>query len=242
MPGVSKWRRATIACLAAGLTACGSLGLPRSATSQGREIGDLWRLFFIVALVVAGIVYALILWSVVRYRRRGDGGLPPQFRDKPLLEAVYVVIPLAIVTALFVVTFNTENDVERLAARPSVAIRVTAFDWSWRFDYLDAGALTIVGTPARPPEMVVPVGRTVRIELVSQDVIHSFYIPSILFKRDAIPGRVTRFDLRFERPITDTGKCAEFCGLDHARMRFILRAVPFDDYRVWLDRMRGAAA
>jgi cytochrome c oxidase subunit 2 len=238
---VSRCRRVSIACLLIGLTACGRLGLPRTPTGQGREIADLWRVFFIAAVIVAGIVYALIVWSVARYRKRGDGPLPPQFRDKPLLEVTYVLIPLGLVTALFVLTFRTEHDVERLVSRPAATVHVTAFDWSWRFDY-EGEAVTVVGTPGDPPELVLPVGRTVRIELRSEDVIHSFYIPSLLFKRDAIPGRSTRFDLLFERPIVDSGKCAEFCGLDHARMRFILRAVPFVDYRAWLTSKKAEAA
>ncbi|MGH2675925.1 MAG: hypothetical protein ACRDH1_11015, partial [Actinomycetota bacterium] len=95
-------------------------------------------------------------------------------------------------------TFRTETRVEGLSPDPDVTIRVTAFRWSWRFDYQGEG-VSVFGTPDDPPEMVVPVGRTVRIVLTSTDVIHSFFLRDFAFKRDAIPGRVTRFDLTVER-------------------------------------------
>jgi cytochrome c oxidase subunit 2 len=220
------------------LGACSRFGAPPGATEQGRAIAGLWRVFFIAALAVAAIVIGLILWSVIRYRRPRNGR-PAQFRDNLPLEVLYTIIPVLIVTALFVVTFQVESGVERPSTHPVATIHVTAFDWSWRFDYGD-GAV-IAGTPDRPPEMVVPTGRPVRIILSSDDVVHAFYIPDFLFKRDATPGLIQQFDLQVDQEGVYRGQCAEFCGLDHARMRFTVRAVSVTEFETWLANAREQA-
>jgi cytochrome c oxidase subunit 2 len=223
------------------LTACSGYGAPSGATEQGRAIAGLWGVFMVAALAVSGIVSALILWSVIRYRRRGDGR-SAQFRDNLPLEIIYTLIPVTIVTALFVWTFRVENRVAGLPdpgapGAPVAAIEVTAFNWSWRFDY--GNGVVVTGTPDDPPEMVVPAGQPVRIVLTSEDVVHAFYVPDFLFKRDATPGLVQRFDLLVDREGVYSGQCAEFCGLDHARMRFTVRAVPPSEFSAWLARESG---
>lgn len=219
------------------LCACGYL--PEGATEQGREIHALWRFSFWAALAVAVVVYGLIMWSTLRYRRRDDSA-PPQFRSNVLLEIVYTLIPVLIVGVLFLLTYRTETRVESPAEEPGATVRVEAFNWSWRFSYQDTD-VSVFGTPDDPPEMVVPAGEPVRIVLIANDVIHSFFVPEFLFKRDAIPGRTTRFDFRVEEPGLYRGYCAEFCGLDHWRMRFTVRAVPGEEFRTWLLEQEAPA-
>jgi cytochrome c oxidase subunit 2 len=233
--------RITVTLCALFLTACSAYGAPSGATEQGRAISGLWRVFAVAGLAVGAIVSALILWSLIRYRRRGDGR-SAQFRDNLPLEITYTVIPIVIVTALFVLTFRVENRVVGLPdpgapEAPVATIEVTAFDWSWRFDY--GNGVVVSGTPDDPPEMVVPAGQPVRIVLTSEDVVHSFYIPDFLFKRDATPGLVQRFDLLVDREGRYSGQCAEFCGLDHARMTFTLRAVSPAEFTAWLAAEAG---
>lgn len=210
-----------------------------SATSQGREIEGLWAVFLWAGLGVAVVVYGLIIWSTIRYRRRpGDVELPPQFRENIALEVVYTVLPILLVAGLFLLTYRAETAVEGLEPRPAVGVGVEAFDWSWRFVYEDG--VVVFGTADDPPEAVLPVGRPVRIRLTSADVIHSFFVPGFLFKRDAVPGRTTEFDLTIEEPGVYQGLCAEFCGLDHWRMRFTIRAVPQAEFEAWLAEQREA--
>jgi cytochrome c oxidase subunit 2 len=219
------------AAAALGLTAC-TPALPRAATTQGQRIYDLWILFFLTALGVAGVVCGLIVWCIVRYRRRGDE-LPPQYRDNVPIEIVYTVVPIGIVAFLFAATYPTEMRVDLLAPRPDVTINVTAFKWSWLFDYAGTG-VRVTGTPDFPPVALVPAGRTVRIVLTSTDVVHSFYVPSFLYKRDATPGLLQRFDMRVRTPGDYLGECVEFCGFDHARMRFWLEAVTPAAFDRWI--------
>jgi cytochrome c oxidase subunit II len=205
------------------MTGC-RFGAPPGDTEQGQKIGNLYHLMFYIAIGVAAVVYLLILWCVVRYRRRSDD-LPPQFRYHIPLEITYTVIPVLIVVGIFVATFRTENRIDAVAAHPSLVVNVTAFQWQWRFQY-PAQHVQIVGTPQRPPTMVVPVGKTVRVNLRATDVNHAFFVPAFLFKRDAIPGVVNHFDLDPTRAGTFVGECAEFCGLNHAEMYFYVKAVP----------------
>ena len=215
------------------LSAC-RFGAPAGSSGQGKQIGNLYGLFFYAAIGVGGVTYALILWAALRYRHRKDGSedLPGQRRYNVPLEVTYTVIPLLIVVGLFVATARTESDVDHLASRPAVVVNVTGFQWQWRFEYPGLGISTI-GTQARPPTMVVPVGQSVRVNLSAQDVIHSFYVPEFLFKRDTLPDFVNRFDLVIPRAGVFRGECAEYCGLNHADMTFFVRAVSPEEFSRW---------
>ena len=217
-----------------------NFGAPEAASVEGRDISNLYRIFFYAAIAVGGVTYALIIWSVLRYRRRGDE-LPKQTRNNIPAEVTYTLIPLVIVAGLFVLTFRTEERVNRLAARPALSVDVSAFQWGWRFDYPQIG-ISVIGTAERDPTMVVPVGQTVAFSLASEDVIHAFYVPQFLFKRDTIPGITNRFDLVIPRAGTFRGECAEFCGLEHADMGFFVKAVSPAEFREWVRANRPEAA
>jgi cytochrome c oxidase subunit 2 len=211
-------------------TAC-RFGAPAGATVQGKSIANLYHLMFYIAIGVGGLVYGLIGWCILRYRRKSDQ-LPPQTRYHVPLEITYTIVPILIVIGIFVATYRTEVPIDRVTGDPPVTIDVTAFQWQWRFSYPQYG-IQVVGTPSRPPTMVVPVGQTVQINLRAQDVIHAFFVPDFLFKRDAIPGKLNQFDFEVDTPGTYDGECAEFCGLDHADMVFYVMAVSPSQFRAW---------
>ncbi len=206
-------------------------------------MGNLYHLFFYVAIGVGVLVYGLIIWSAIRYRRRrtDTGELPRQFRYQVPLEITYTAIPVLIVVGLMVATFRTEQRVNRLVPQPAVVVDVTGFQWQWRFDY-PASGVSVVGTPTKASTMVVPVGQTVRINLVARDVIHSFYVPDFLFKRDAIPGITNRFDLLVPTAGTFRGECAEYCGLNHGDMDFSVKAVAPAQFQQWLAAQSSGAS
>ncbi|HET7486462.1 MAG TPA: cytochrome c oxidase subunit II [Acidimicrobiales bacterium] len=227
-----------LACLLAG--ACGadgpSFGAPRGATRQGREIFRLWQGSVWAALAVGALVWGLIFFVVLRYRRRGDR-LPAQTQANIPLEVLYTATPLAVVAVLFAFNVRTLDRVDALSAHPAVTVEVTGFQWQWRFRYPREG-VEVIGTNTKEPVMVVPVHATVRLILKSDDVQHSFFVPAFLFKRDAVPGLTNQVDLFVEKVGRYDGRCAEFCGLLHDRMRFVVEAVPPEQFRQWVTRQQ----
>jgi cytochrome c oxidase subunit II len=206
-------------------------------TEQGRTIHGLYNFFMWAAAVVFLVVSGLIIWSIIRYRRRDDE-LPKQIHGSNKLELTWTLIPTALVVVLIVATVQAQNKVLDQSAADVVPIKVTGFQWSWQFEYPDD--IRIVGQPKQRPTMVVPVGRPIRIELVSADVVHSFYVPRTLFKRQAIPGITNRFDLTFDQTGTYSGQCAQFCGVAHGDMLFDVSVVSESEFESWLRANRGA--
>jgi cytochrome c oxidase subunit 2 len=207
---------------------------PPGATTEGKEIRALYDLTFIFAAVIFFLVEGLIVWSVIRYRRKpGQDDLPAQTHGHNLLEVVWTIVPAAIVGLLFVMSVVTLNTVDAVSNDPAVKIRAIASRFAWQFDYLDASGNTQF-TAYSP--MVVPVGEKVQVSLRSPDVIHAFYVPQFLFKRDVVPGRENRFDFTVDPADvgqTFNGQCAELCGAAHWTMVFQVKAVSSDEYAAW---------
>jgi len=210
------------------LGACSSRGgAPAPASRQGEDVLGLWRILLAAGVAMGVLVTALILWSVLRYRRPRHAGaddLPQQTGANVPLEVLYTVIPLVIVAVLFAVTLTTQRRVTRLSKVPDLAVEVTGFQWGWRFSY-PAQAISVVGDANRQPTLVVPVGADVRLRLASADVIHSFFVPAFLVKRDLVPGVDNEIDVHPTEVGRYRGFCAEFCGLDHWRMSFDVEVV-----------------
>jgi cytochrome c oxidase subunit II len=206
---------------------------PAVSSTQAAALADDWRIFTYAALAVALLVWGLILIAALRFRRTRRNPEPrSQKETNAPLEIAWTVAPLVAVIALFVVTYHIEVQVEARAANPPVRIAVEGYRWGWTFSY--RGGPVVGGTSDKPPEMVLPVGQTVALDVASRDVVHSFWVPDMLFKRDAVPGRVTEFDLTPSKTGTFLGRCGEFCGLNHALMTFSVRVVSADEYRRWL--------
>jgi len=232
--------RVAIGAVAVGLVVGGCL--PAPATTQAHAVADLWTVFLVAAAIVGGLVWGLITLSIIRYRRRASDAAaePPksEFRHALPLEIAWTTGPILIVLFLFVMTLFALDRIDARAANP-VTVHVEAFRWQWRFDY-EGSDVTVTGTRDAPAEMVVPVGEPVHVVLTSVDVIHSFYVPAFLFKRDAIPGRPNTFEFTVQEEGTYNGQCAEFCGVNHDRMTFSVKAVPRPAYEAWLSAQPAA--
>lgn len=191
-----------------------------------------------IALAVLLLVFLLVVGIAVRYRASARR-TRSQRAGAPGVEGLFVLALAAIAAGLVGFTFHTENREDRLAPHPALTINVTAAKWTWRFGY--PGGVT-QGGGSGTPTLVVPAGVPVRFALTSYDVVHAFWIPDLRFKRDANPRAVTRFDLRFpgRGGYSGVGECSEFCGLDHADMRFLVRALSPARFRAWLGRRQAA--
>ncbi len=214
-------------------------GWPRTKlTPQAKQMYDLWIGSAIAALIVGVFVWGLIFWCVIRYRKRGEE-LPPQTRYNLPMEQLYSVLPFLIVAVLFYNTAVTESYVNRQSGNPDVNVEVVAFKWNWQFRYLDAKntedqPVETIGSSEYVPVLVVPVGKKIRFTEVAKDVIHSFWVPDLLFKRDVIPGVVNSFEVTVNKTGAFVGRCAEFCGTYHSMMNFELRAVSPENYEKFI--------
>lgn len=244
-----------VAVLATGCSASEviAFGWPEGITEQADRMRTLWIGSVIASLVVGVIVWVLILWPIAFHRRRTDE-IPRQFQYNLPLEIFYTVLPLVIVTVLFYFTAVTQNFVQAKVEDPDLRVGVVGFQWNWEFQYLqdEAGSdgqfdpmRTEVGTPVSTvgssstvPILVVPTDRIVEYRLGSEDVIHSFFVPDFLFKRDVFPRpEKNDTDNVFQTTVDEegafVGRCAELCGTYHSTMNFELRALPgglFDRY------------
>jgi cytochrome c oxidase subunit 2 len=214
--------------------------LPRPVTAEGRQIADLYTAFTAIAAVVAAVVFGLATWSVIRYRGRPADGLPSQVHGSLRVELVWTAIPIVIIFGLFAVTLGVLTRVEAVTAAPRAEVRVEAYRWGWRASY-PGTPVVVTGLREPGPTIVVPVGEPIRVTLASADVVHAFYVPLFLFKRDAIPGRDSVFEITIAEPGDYGGQCAEFCGIYHARMPFTIRAVERADYDAWLASQAAAS-
>lgn len=226
------------ACSAQDRDQIGRLAMPEPATDRAPMVDELWRWSWLAAMVVGVLVWGLILFAVFKYRRRSDDEIPVQTRYNLPIEILYTIAPVVMVLVFFYFTVQTQNGVLAEASENGETdhtVKVVGQKWSWTFNYMEEDAVgeeTVytVGTPAELPTLVLPVDETVRVELSSPDVIHSFWVPSFLFKLDVIPGRDNSFTFTPTREGTFAGKCAELCGTYHSRMLFNVEVVSRGEY------------
>lgn len=244
---------ATVAALlTAGCASDVSTGwLPSDAetTDQTGLIISLWNGSWIAALGVGVIVWGLTIWCVTAYRRRReDVGFPSQLRYNVPLEIMYTVIPFFMVAVLFFFTARDQAVIEGRDGDADVRIGVVGKQWSWDFNYTDedvyeTGIQADLESPQVAEELPVlylPVGQKVELTLEARDVIHSFWVPAFLYKKDTIPGRTNYYEFVPEKEGTYAGRCAELCGEFHSQMLFEVRVVSEGEYEDQIQSLRDA--
>lgn len=214
------------------------IGFPEPKTEQAPTILSLWQGFWIVALVVGVLTWGLIIWAVVAFRRKDGDPMPEQLRYNLPIEVLYTVAPAIVVAVLFLFTARDQAELTKLTDNPAQTVNVVGFRWSWAFNYVNNDAYD-VGTPGEIPVLWLPVDERVRFELTSPDVIHSFWVPNFLFKMDIIPGRKNQFELTPNATGTYVGKCAELCGVDHARMLFKVNVVTKEQFAAHIAELKA---
>jgi cytochrome c oxidase subunit 2 len=218
---------------------------PKPATTQAKDISSLYDIVFAIAVAIFVAVEGLIVWSILRYRRRPtDVDLPAQTHGNNFVEVLWTLIPTVIVLYLFAISWQTLNTVDATSVsqgkQPDIQIRALAGQFQWQFEYLDANG-NHVATQTKAfgdgGGMAVPVGKKVYVTLRSGDVIHAWYVPRFLFKRDVVPGQENHFEFTVnedEAGQTFHGQCAELCGTGHRVMLFSVVAMSQPDFDAWL--------
>jgi len=204
---------------------------------QAQRIEGLWWVMFWVTTIVTVIVLAVLAWAVIRARRERISASD----DRHLLRYVTggAIATVVILFGLLIVTLVTSRAIASQHDAQALRIEVTANQWWWNVEYQHPEPEQRVRTAN---ELHIPVGRTVGIKLLANDVIHSFWVPALHGKLDAIPGHEATLWLRADQPGIYRGQCAEYCGAQHAHMAFVVIAEPSDDFEHWLQAQRTTAA
>lgn len=222
------------------------LAMPVPATDRAPLVQDLWEGAWLAAILTGILVWGLIGYAAFRFRRRHDDEIPVQTRYNLPIEILYTIVPVVMVLVFFFFTVDTQNKLLASAegGKADHTIKVVGQKWAWTFNYMnedavDGDSVFTVGALDDLPTLVLPVDESVDIELSSPDVIHSFWVPSFLFKLDVIPGGDNGFSFTPTREGTYRGKCAELCGVYHSRMLFDVEVVSADEYAVHLQELKG---
>jgi len=214
-----------------------------SAGIQALRIEHLWWFFFAVCLVVYVIVLVVAIVAVIR-RRNVPDPVPTEVASEREHRLVRIVGAAIGVTVLLLVTmivgdFLTRRALRSLDTGDPLEIRVTGHQWWWEFQYQDPIPSNLVTTAT---ELHLPEGRPVKFVMRSADVIHSFWMPNLAGKRDLFPGRLTQLVVRADKRGRYIGQCAEFCGFQHASMRFLVVVESPAQFQEWLRSQRQPAA
>jgi cytochrome c oxidase subunit 2 len=218
--------------------------------SNARTIKDLFVPVFWVAVAVFVIVEGGIVWILIRFRHRRDAParMPPQLHGNTRLEVGWTILPAVVLAFVMVPTVATIWDLAKPPPAGALNVTVEGFQWWWGFVYTDDDMKTTYGDkgPITVADvLVIPAGRPVYLSLESKgggasdfQVIHSFWIPELAGKQDVVPNRTNHIPLEADHPGTYTGQCAEFCGLEHGRMKFRVQALSRSDWEAWVANQK----
>ncbi|WP_224046561.1 cytochrome c oxidase subunit II [Arthrobacter sp. NicSoilB4] len=231
----------------------GWLPTERGTTNHTDRIMDLWVNSWIAALIVGVITWGLMIWCMVAYRRRkGTVGFPRQNSFNLPLEVFYLTIPLFMVLVFFYFTDRDQHAIDNRAQPADVVVDVRGKQWAWDFNYKkgdviredvhEAGVQAHLTGEAvdkeKLPTLYLPVNKSVDVELNARDVIHSFWVPAFLQKRDMIPGKTNYIRFTPTKEGTYDGKCAELCGEYHSEMLFRVKVVSDAEFQAHLEKLR----
>ena len=234
------------------------LNMTQGVTAMSREIYGLHMLIFWVCVVIAVVVFAAMIWSIVVYRKSQGAVADTTMVHNTKVEIVWTAVPVIILIAMAVPAARTLVAIED-TTKTELTIKVTGFQWGWNYDYLDKGVVFFsrldrksdaareLGSGVDPNTiehyllnvdnpLVVPVGTKVRLLVTGADVIHSWWVPAFGVKKDGIPGFVNEawFNIDADKPGIYRGQCAELCGRDHGFMPIVVDARKKEDFDAWI--------
>ena len=199
---------------------------------NAKIIDDLQKPVFAVAGIIGVFVTVVVIIAVFKYRDKGQP-IPHQSHGNPALEITLTIIPALILTVVGVFTFRTVFDLAKTSDTEMI-INVTGQQWWWEYDYPVQNEYGITQPIITSGQLVIPAGTKVLLRQTSRDVIHSYWIPALNGKRDAVPGRVHLNRIEADKPGIYAGQCTEFCGLSHANMRMEAVALSKADFAKWV--------
>lgn len=202
-----------------------------AAGSEARRLTSVWWLLIVLGTAVAVLVLLAVVVAMFR-RPRETTESGTASTQRRFIIGGGLVLPVVVLSIVAVATVDVTSTLRRPASSDALRVEVVAEQWFWRLDYPDAGVTTA-------NELRLPVGRPVALHLTSNDVVHSFWVPQLAGKLDVTPGSPTTLTFTPESVGTFRGECAEFCGLQHANMNFVVDVLSQSDFDQWLGTHRN---
>lgn len=229
---------------------------PTGRQAQAMHTGLVW-----VMAAIAGFVLLLLLFVIFRFNKRANP-VPSKTAHNTLLEVVWTGVPILILVAIVVPSISLLKAQFKDPGKQALTIKATGNQWYWTYAYPDNGGFEVISNMLKekgevqagerfrtdadgPPQlaadnrMVIPVGEDIRLQAIGSDVIHSFAMPSLWIKIDAVPGRLNERFFRIEKPGVYFGQCSELCGARHGYMPIVIEALPRDKYNAWVIAQGG---
>jgi len=230
------------------------MGMQHSYGPIKDRVIELHNLVLVIITVITLFVGGLLIWVMIRYNSKRNP-VPSQTSHNTILEIAWTVIPVLILVVIAIPSFRLIYYQDR-TPDPDMTIKVTGHQWYWEYSYPDQGNLDVESRYVHDEDLkpgqlrlldvdnqlVIPVGKKVRILTNSTDVIHSFFIPAFGVQRYAIPGRTIETWLEADQVGTFYGECNQICGQDHSRMPISVRAVSESDFKAWVEEAKKAAS
>jgi len=250
--GMGLWFTATAAFADYGMT------FQKPVTPIAHKILELHNLIIIICLIIFLIVFSFMFYSLFAHRK-SRGYKPAKFHDNTTIEVVWTVIPFLILVSMAIPSTATLIDMSDVS-NSDLTVKITGYQWKWQYTYpgQDISFFSTLTTPqdeidnkAKKDEhyllevdnpLVLPIGKKVRFQVTGNDVIHSWWVPQLGVKKDAIPGFVNEFWARVDEPGTYRGQCAELCGKGHGFMPIVVQAVSQEDFTKWVAMEKKKAA
>lgn len=240
-----------------------AINMPQGVTPISRDIYDLHMTIFGICVVIGVLVFAVMFYSIWKHRK-SRGAKAEHFHESQTVEIIWTVIPFLILVGMAFPAAKTLIKMEDMSGT-EMTIKITGYQWMWHYDYLEDGVsfysrLDGDSNRARQADseldpqdvpnyllevdkpLVLPIGVKIRLLTTAADVIHSWWVPELGVKKDAIPGYINEFWTQIEQPGTYRGVCAELCGKDHGFMPVVVKAVSQEEYREWLTSQGAVAA
>lgn len=225
-------------------------------TSTARELLDLHNLIFMIVTAIMLLVMGIMFYSIIAHRK-SSGRKPATFSHSNKLEVVWTVIPFLILVGMAMPATQALLKMDDTTGS-DMTVKITGYQWKWRYNYPDHGIdfFSSLATPRdqiegkaeKSPsyllevdnELVLPVGKKIRLILTANDVIHAWWVPQLATKKDAIPGFINEMWTKIDEPGVYRGQCAELCGKDHGFMPIVVRAVTESEFKQWANKTKGA--
>lgn len=229
--------------------------MSRGVTPISNEVYGLHMAVFWICVGIGVVVFGVLIYSLI-YHRKSRGAQAAQFHEHTTVEIIWAIVPflillvMAIPATKILMKMNDESDSE-------LTIKITGFQWKWKYEYLDQG-ISYFSNLATPQDqlnnkatkgqwyllevdkpLVVPIHKKIRFLFTANDVIHSWWVPDLGIKRDALPGFINEAWARVEKAGTYRGQCAELCGTNHGFMPIVVEAVTEDDFKKWVTQQTG---